>query len=478
MNQDISLEQKELDIAKEQILKLSTQVKRLTKTESELYDAQEMLDKQIKIYSELYELGKRLSLTYDLQNILDSAVHFVLYELDFERCLVFVYDDENLEFKLNSFDGYYESFESDSLENFVLPLNDKFVQTIVNSSSNIIYKSYMQNSLFENFASKVFLDEYIIYILGNKTKLLGLMVVGNSKQNSEYQTRIEEQSYFIVGLNNLVSQITNAINNVYFYNELEKEKEILEDEVADAVVINREKDKQLYEQSKMASMGDMIGNIAHQWRQPLSAITATASSVKLSNELGILETNDITHHMDTITNKANHLSETINTFRDFIKEKKELKDIVLQDRIDNSINIVEATLKDNHIRIINEINYDEPINLTVVVGELPQVLINILNNSKDIMCEKDIVDRWVKIGIYKTDLEVTITIEDNGGGIPSKVIDHIFEPYFTTKHQSQGTGLGLHMSQKIIRESLNGKLYVKNTENGAKFFIELPLNTK
>ncbi|MEA3499145.1 MAG: GAF domain-containing sensor histidine kinase [Campylobacterota bacterium] len=476
MNQEKSLEKSELDIAKEQISKLSTQVKRLTKTESALYDAQEMLDKQIKIYSELYELGKRLSLTHDLKEILDSAVHFVLYELDFERSLIFIYDEESLEFKLNSFDGYYEAEETDSFENFVISLEDNFIQTVINSDSNIIYKPSVNNDLLGNFASKIFLDEYIVYILGNKTKLLGLMVVGNSAQNCEYQTRVEEKNYFIVGLNNLISQITNAINNVYFYTELEKEKVILEDKVADAVITNRKKDKQIYEQSKMASMGDMIGNIAHQWRQPLSAITATASSVKLSNELGILETSDISKQMDTITNKANHLSETINTFRDFIKEKKELKEVVLQDRIDNSIHIVEATLKDNHIRIINEIDYNEPIYITVVIGELPQVLINILNNAKDIMSEKNIIDRWVKIAILKTDLTVTITIEDNGGGIPENIIDHIFEPYFTTKHQSQGTGLGLHMSQKIIRESLNGKLYVENTKNGAKFYIQLPLD--
>ncbi len=476
MNESISIQQNELEVAKNQISLLSNQVKRLTKTESELYDAQEKLDKQLRIYSELYELGKKLSLTLNLNEILNSAVHFALYELDFERCLLFIYDEINSQFTLGSYDGYYEQDQIDMISNLIIKKEDILINKVINSNSSLVYKSSIKDKVLEDFSSLLDLGEYIIYTLGNKDKMLGIMIVGNSSLNCEYQTRIEEKSYFIVGLNNLVSQIINAINNVYFYDEIEKEKQLLEYKVQEAVEQNSKKEKQLFEQAKMASMGDMIGNIAHQWRQPLSAITATASGVKVNNELGLLDKNDISTQMDTIIKKANYLSETINTFRDFIKEKKEKKIVILQERIDNAINIVEATLKDNHIKIIDKIDHSKPIHITLIAGELPQVIINILNNAKDVMIEKNISDRWVKLDLKTTNTKAIITIEDNGGGIPDDIIEHIFEPYFTTKHKSQGTGLGLHMSQHIIRESLNGKLYVQNTQNGAKFFIELPLD--
>jgi C4-dicarboxylate-specific signal transduction histidine kinase len=114
--------------------------------------------------------------------------------------------------------------------------------------------------------------------------------------------------------------------------------------------------------------------------------------------------------------------------------------------------------------------------IKVIVGELPQVLINIINNAKDILIEKQIENPWIKISLKKKTHNVKIFIEDNGGGVPDEILPKIFEPYFTTKHQSKGTGLGLYMSYKIIVQSLNGELHVKNTENGAKFTITLPLN--
>ena len=147
----------------------------------------------------------------------------------------------------------------------------------------------------------------------------------------------------------------------------------------------------------------------------------------------------------------------------------------IQDAIDKSLTIVESSLKSKYIELVNNIDYTQPIKMKLVIGELSQVIINLLNNSKDIIIEKKIAEPWIKLDLIKYDERVVITIEDNGGGIPSDIIHKIFEPYFTTKHQSQGTGLGLHMSYKIIVESLNGKLYVENTKDGAKFFVELPL---
>lgn len=249
----------------------------------------------------------------------------------------------------------------------------------------------------------------------------------------------------------------------------------LEKKVNEQVNEIREKELILMEQAKLASMGMMIGNIAHQWRQPLSVISSCATSVMLYKDLGQLDDEHMYKSLNQINDSTQHLSETIETFRNFVQNDKELVNANLQETISLSLNIIEATLQNNSIELINNINECEPIQIALVKGELSEVIVNIINNAKDILKEKEIQNPWIKIDLEKKDDFVQLTIEDNGGGIPNEVMPKIFDPYFTTKHQSQGTGLGLHMSYRIITESLHGKLYAQNTQNGAKFYIELPL---
>ena len=228
-------------------------------------------------------------------------------------------------------------------------------------------------------------------------------------------------------------------------------------------------------QSKNAQMGEMIGNIAHQWRQPLSMISTSASGMQVEKDIGVLSDDRFNNYTDKIMSNVDYLSKTIDTFRNYIREEKELKTVVLQDRINIAINIIDSALKDNNIKLINNIDNTNPIKITIVIGELSQVIINLFNNAKDIIKEKKIADGWIKIDLKKIDQNAIITIEDNGGGVPSNIINKIFDPYFTTKHKSVGTGLGLHMSKDIIEKSLNGHLSINNSNNGAIFTIELPL---
>jgi len=235
-------------------------------------------------------------------------------------------------------------------------------------------------------------------------------------------------------------------------------------------------ERMILEQSKMSAMGEMIGNIAHQWRQPLSIITTAASGIILQKEHNLLTDEMLEEYLENIGINAQYLSKTIDTFRNFIQEKKVLERVILQDRIDKSLQITSSSLKNNYIKIINNVDYSSPIKITLVAGELIQVIINILNNAKDILSERDIENRWIKVDLEQKDNKAMITIEDNAGGIPEEIIGKIFTAYFTTKHKSQGTGLGLFISHKIVSDSLNGRIYVKNTQNGAKFYIELPLD--
>ncbi|MCK5294684.1 MAG: HAMP domain-containing histidine kinase, partial [Arcobacteraceae bacterium] len=217
-------------------------------------------------------------------------------------------------------------------------------------------------------------------------------------------------------------------------------------------------------------------NIAHQWRQPLNSISLTSSNLQFKLMMNDVNNEEFTKELVLIDKYSQHLSETIDTFRSFLMEKKELKEVILQDRINTALNIIGITLKDNNIDLKIDIDYDNPINIKLVIGELSEVIINIINNAKDILLEKEIKTPWIKFNLITENSKAIISIEDNGGGIPDNILPKIFEPYFTTKHQSHGTGLGLHMSYEIITNSLKGKLWAENTENGAKFFVELPLS--
>ncbi len=239
---------------------------------------------------------------------------------------------------------------------------------------------------------------------------------------------------------------------------------------------NQMQQQMLFSQAKMAQLGEMIANIAHQWKQPLSVIMSSASGIEVQKEFDTLTDKALMDNLKGVKDSARYLSDTIEVFRGFVKEKKEFKEVVLQDRINKSLQIVSTALKNNFIELKNLIDYNTPVKYTLVLGELSQVLINIFNNAKDALVEKKTENPWIELDLQKQNDHILITIEDNAGGIPEDIIDDIFTQYFTTKDDN-GTGLGLYMSKKIITDSLNGEIYARNTKNGAKFFIQLPLKS-
>ena len=243
----------------------------------------------------------------------------------------------------------------------------------------------------------------------------------------------------------------------------------------------RKQESLLLQQSKMAAMGEMLGNIAHQWRQPLSVISTCATGAKLQNEVGLLNNTNIDSYFDTINNTAQHLSQTIEDFRTFFNPKEDnLKVFQIKETIEKALNLVSAQFVAKDIKIIDNIDNSKLLSLE---NELIQALVNILNNSRDALLaiEKD-KKRLIFIKTSKNKENILIEIYDNANGIPEDIINRIFEPYFTTKHQSQGTGIGLYMTQEIITKLLHGLIKVENinyvyeneTYKGAKFTIELP----
>jgi signal transduction histidine kinase len=228
-------------------------------------------------------------------------------------------------------------------------------------------------------------------------------------------------------------------------------------------------------------MGEMIGNIAHQWRQPLSAISSVASGCKLQIELDMISKEEIKTSYNEIMSYVSHLTQTIEDFRNFFKEDKENIVFDVTQNVNKSLNLISATYSSNNIKVTETVG-DGVLTSYGPQNELSQVLINIFNNAKDIFIEKEIKDRIVSVNVAKDDDNIIIEIKDNAGGIPGDIIEKVFDPYFTTKHQSQGTGIGLYMSKEIIHKSFKGELRASNEKFivddqeyfGACFTITLP----
>ncbi|MEA3289787.1 MAG: ATP-binding protein [Campylobacterota bacterium] len=241
------------------------------------------------------------------------------------------------------------------------------------------------------------------------------------------------------------------------------------------------KNKILFEQSKHAAMGEMIGNIAHQWRQPLSVISTGATGLKFGKEFGELSDEFFNDTCDAINNNAQYLSKTIDDFRDFIKGERKKVVFDLNEDINSFLHLVEGSIKNNNINLIED--YEKPIRINSYPNELIQCFINIFNNSKDVLKDID-TDRYFFITTKTKNEKAVISFKDNAGGIPDDVLPHIFEPYFTTKHKTQGTGLGLSMTYNLIVEGMGGTIEVANVSyeyqqksyKGASFTITLPLS--
>ena len=233
----------------------------------------------------------------------------------------------------------------------------------------------------------------------------------------------------------------------------------------------KRKDEMLINQSRYAAMGEMIGMIAHQWRQPLSVISMDANNMLLDIELDDFNTIEAKKYADNITKQTQHLSETIDDFRNFFKPDKVISKVNIRDILGNTLSIVKDSFKNNNIelRISTETNHL----VKAYPRELMQVFVNIINNSKDAIQNNKSQDALINIRVYEDEKYVNTEISDNGGGIDINILPKIFDPYFSTKDEKTGTGLGLYMSKIIIENHLNGVVEVSNRNDGACFNVRL-----
>jgi len=259
--------------------------------------------------------------------------------------------------------------------------------------------------------------------------------------------------------------------------ELESQKKELDKRVIHEIKKNREQEKQMLMQSRLAQMGEMLSMIAHQWRQPLGAIASASANLKLKLMLGSFPLESeasreecsqyFSERLENIEGYVDNLTTTIDDFRNFYKPNKTSVELSLKEVVEKSIQIIGSSLKNNNIKVVQECNSEEIF--SIYDSEMIQVVLNILNNAQDNFLEKNIQNSTITIKTNASELSIC----DNGGGIPEDIIENIFDPYFSTKHEKNGTGLGLYMSKMIVEEHHSGTLQVVNIDGGVCFHINL-----
>lgn len=301
-----------------------------------------------------------------------------------------------------------------------------------------------------------------LYVMTNKKPKLNYTETISAKNNdirilNTSKVPLLDENDNVIGVLGVIQDLTNQIDN---QNRLKEHEQLL------------------IQQSKLASMGEMIANIAHQWRQPLSIISTSATGIKIQKEMGILDNPSEIKSLDCINENAQYLSNTIEDFRDFFKKSKTKNFVNLDNLLEKTLKLILSRLKNKEITIVkNNLN----IEFETYEREMIQVFMNIINNSIDALENKN-YDKFIFFESQKFEDKIIIKIKDNAGGIEENILDRIFEPYFTTKESKQGTGIGLYMCNEIIVKHLDGKILVSNESFeyknqkyiGSLFVIELP----
>jgi len=338
-----------------------------------------------------------------------------------------------------------------SLDNFKALINSTIEGILIIKDKKIVYMNDEINKMFE-YKDEELINQSIDKIFDKHSKYNINYIIKNSKGEAYESNAINK-------------------NNNYFPIYIKCKSLVYEKEIAHIIsIVNlteiKEKENLIMEQSKLASLGEMIGNIAHQWRQPLNAISISASGAKFQKEFDLLNDENFINSMDTIIDTTQFLSQTIDDFQNYIKDDKIKAYFEISASVQKILNIMKGTFINNDIQMFVDI--EDRLSIDAYQNELNQVLLNLLNNSKDALKENNIPKKMIHIKSYKEEKNICIEVIDNAGGVPENIINKVFEPYFTTKDKSQGTGLGLYMTHKIINESMKGSISIINTEHTFK----------
>ncbi|MFW2551830.1 ATP-binding protein [Aliarcobacter butzleri] len=324
------------------------------------------------------------------------------------------------------------------------------------------------------FAMIVLVIIIALFMSSYLSKKIDDILIGTKKfANNELDYRIKVTSTDEIGqLENSFNEMAGKIEKL-----ISQEKK-LNTELEEKVIVETSKQKEqeqlLIQQTRLAAMGEMIGNIAHQWRQPLNALGLILQNLKFSYEIGELDEKMIDKSVKKATLLTENMSKTIDDFRNFFRPNKAKENFKINEGITKAVELIESTFEHNNIKLEKDFVSSE-IEFFGFANEFSQVILNLLTNAKDAILENKIENPLIIIQTKIDDEYIYISIKDNGLGIKDEIINKIFEPYFTTKDEGKGTGIGLYMSKIIIENNMNGKIEVKNEQNGANVIIKLPI---
>ncbi|MDN5054912.1 sensor histidine kinase [Aliarcobacter butzleri] len=324
------------------------------------------------------------------------------------------------------------------------------------------------------FAMIVLVIIIALFMSSYLSKKIDDILIGTKKfANNELDYRIKVTSTDEIGqLENSFNEMAGKIEKL-----ISQEKK-LNTELEEKVIVETSKQKEqeqlLIQQTRLAAMGEMIGNIAHQWRQPLNALGLILQNLKFSYEIGELDEKMIDKSVKKATMLTENMSKTIDDFRNFFRPNKAKENFKINEGTTKAIELIESTFEHNNIKLEKDFASSE-IEFFGFANEFSQVILNLLTNAKDAVLENKIENPLIIIQTKIDDEYIYISIKDNGLGIKDEIINKIFEPYFTTKDEGKGTGIGLYMSKIIIENNMNGKIEVKNEQNGANVIIKLPI---
>lgn len=353
------------------------------------------------------------------------------------------------------------------------------VKKIVNSVEKVqigLEHFFLYLSNKNDYSQKIFIQLDTNDELGIMAKAINLQVNKIKEELKNDYNLIKEATSTVVDLKE--GRFGKRLMLNASSKEINKLKDVMNDmldnlelKIQEEINQRLNQEKLLMQQNKLAAMGNMLGNIAHQWRQPISEINAILMEVEAISRYGSLSQEHLLKNIRACYEVTEHMSETIIDFQTFFRPSKSKEKFSIAEACKSAMSIISASLKFHEIELNFTINQDSTI--YGYRNEFAHAILNILSNAKDVLIERKITNPQIWMKIQSGKLYTLIRIEDNGGGIHMKNIEKIFEPYFTTKHAKRGTGIGLYMTKVIIENNMQGIINVENSLQGALFTIKV-----